>query len=66
MTKNVGSIDRILRIILAVALLGFAFFSGHPYAWVGYIGIIPLITALIGNCPVYSLVGLSTCPVANK
>lgn len=63
MTKNVGSIDKLLRAILGVALLAFAFFSGHQYAWIGYIGVVPLLTAAIGNCPLYSILGLSTCPV---
>jgi Protein of unknown function (DUF2892) len=63
MTTNVGSIDRILRVVLGLALLAFAFFSGHQYAWIGYIGVVPLATALIGNCPIYSIFGLSTCPI---
>ena len=63
MTKNVGSIDRVLRVILGVALLAFAFLSGHQYAWIGYLGVVPLLTAALGNCPLYSILGLSTCPV---
>jgi hypothetical protein len=63
MTQNVGSIDRVIRVILGLALLGFAIFSGHQYAWAGYIGIVPLLTAAVGSCPLYSLLGMSTCPV---
>lgn len=63
MTQNMGKIDRVLRVILGLALLAFAFFSGHQYAWIGYAGIVPLLTAAIGSCPLYSLVGLSTCPI---
>jgi Protein of unknown function (DUF2892) len=63
MTINMGSPDRILRAVLGLALLAFAFFSGHAYAWVGYIGIIPLATAALGTCPLYSVLGMSTCPV---
>jgi hypothetical protein len=63
MTYNVGSTDRILRVVLGVALLAFALFSGAAYAWLGYIGIIPLLTAALGTCPVYSMLGMSTCPV---
>jgi hypothetical protein len=33
------------------------------YNWIGWIGVVPLITALIGNCPLYSILGVSTCPV---
>jgi hypothetical protein len=63
MKQNVGKIDRVLRVILGLALLAFAFFSGHPYAWIGYVGVIPLVTAALGNCPIYSSFGLSSCPI---
>jgi hypothetical protein len=63
MTTNVGSMDRILRVVLGLALLAFAIFSGHSYAWLGYIGIVPLATAALGTCPLYSILGISTCPV---
>jgi hypothetical protein len=63
MVKNVGSIDRILRIALGLAMLAFAVFSGHAYAWVGYLGVIPLATAAMSSCPIYSIFGLSSCPL---
>ena len=63
MSKNVGSIDRILRVVFGLALLAFAFFSGHQYAWIGYIGIVPLLTAAMSWCPLYSIFGVSSCPV---
>ena len=63
MSTNVGSIDRVLRVLIGLALLAFAFFSGHSYAWIGYLGVVPLLTAALGNCPLYSILGLSTCPV---
>ena len=66
MMKNVGTIDRALRIIVGLALLAFAFGligKGSAYAWLGWIGIVPLLTAAIGNCPLYSILGLSTCPL---
>lgn len=63
MSTNVGSIDRILRIIVGIGLLAFAFMSASPYAWIGYIGIVPILTAAIGNCPLYSVLGIRTCPV---
>ncbi|CAN7343718.1 YgaP family membrane protein [Rhizobacter sp. LjRoot28] len=56
---NVGSVDRALRILLGVVLIGLAA-AGLTGAW-GYIGIIPLATGLMSRCPVYSLFGLSTC-----
>ena len=69
MTTNVGAIDRILRIIVGLALIAFALgfiAPGAPYAWVGWIGVVSLLTAVVGSCPLYSVLGLSTCPVANK
>ncbi len=65
MIPNVGGLDRLLRIVVGLALLAFAFF-GWPatgYNWVGWIGAVPVLTALIGWCPAYRLVGLSTCPM---
>lgn len=69
MNRNIGTVDRILRVVLGVVLIAFAIPIGFPatgWNWVGWIGIIPLATALFGSCPVYSLVGLSTCPVKSK
>ncbi|NJO34099.1 MAG: DUF2892 domain-containing protein [Rhodospirillales bacterium] len=62
MTTNVGSYDRIARVIVGLALLAFAFMSASPYAWIGYIGIVPILTAAAGWCPAYMLLGLNTCP----
>lgn len=62
MSTNVGSIDRILRVIVGIALIAFAFTSASPYAWLGYIGIVPILTAAIGWCPAYTLLGIKTCP----
>ncbi|HHJ19062.1 MAG TPA: DUF2892 domain-containing protein [Gammaproteobacteria bacterium] len=59
MHKNIGSIDRIFRIILGAGLISMAFI-GPQTPW-GWIGIIPLSTALLGWCPVYTLIGINTC-----
>lgn len=56
---NLGTIDRALRILLGVVLIGLAV-TGVIGAW-GYIGIIPLATGLLSRCPIYSLFGLSSC-----
>jgi hypothetical protein len=64
MVTNVGAIDRALRIIVGLVLLAYALKLGLPdtgWNWVGWIGVVPLFTALIGNCPLYSLLGVSTC-----
>ena len=58
MTLNVGTIDRTLRIVVGLGLVALAF-VGPQTPW-GWIGVVPLATALIGWCPAYSLVGLST------
>ncbi|MGX0976362.1 hypothetical protein ACSSVY_002078 [Roseovarius sp. MBR-51] len=62
--KNVGSIDRALRIVLGLGLL-IAFFLNRDsaYSWLYLIGFIPLVTGLMSSCPLYSLLGLSTCPL---
>ncbi len=60
MKSNVGGIDKILRIVLGAGLLG-ATVAGLLPVW-GYIGIVPLATGLMGWCPLYPLIGLSTCP----
>lgn len=61
MKTNVGSIDRILRIIIGVVLIGLTL--SNIIGWWGWIGIIPLGTALIGFCPLYKIFGLSSCPL---
>ena len=61
MSKNMGGLDRILRIIVGLAAIAFAVFSGHELAMYGYIGVIPLGTALIGWCPAYLPFGIKTC-----
>jgi hypothetical protein len=59
MEKNVGSIDKALRIVAGIVLLALVF-VGPQTPW-GWIGVVPLLTALIGWCPAYKLLGLSTC-----
>ena len=66
MKKNVGSADKLVRIVIGLGLLGFALLSDSAARWWGLIGVVPLLTAALGNCPLYSIVGLSTCPVAER
>jgi len=56
---NVGSLDRVLRIVLGIVLIALVF-VGPKSAW-GWVGIIPLATGLFSTCPVYSLFGIKTC-----
>ena len=58
MSINVGGLDRILRIIVGLALIAYAFYGAQPIA---YIGVVPLITGLIGICPIYSIFKIFTC-----
>lgn len=59
--KNVGGIDKILRIALGALLLLAFFLTDGPYSWLYLLGIVPLLTGLLGTCPVYSLIGVNTC-----
>jgi hypothetical protein len=59
MKLNVGGIDRILRIVVGLALVAWALMGGPVWAW---IGIVPLGTGAVGFCPLYPILGLSTCP----
>jgi hypothetical protein len=59
MKKNIGGLERAVRIILGAAILSLAF-VGPKSSW-AYLGIIPLVTGLIGWCPPYALFGISTC-----
>ena len=61
MKANVGSVDRVLRIVVGVVLIGLAA-TGTVGVW-GYIGIVPLLTGVLRTCPAYSLLGKSTCPM---
>lgn len=60
---NVGMVDRIIRIIIGAALVALALDLlpiSTPYNYLGWIGVIPLFTAVVGLCPLYSLLGIST------
>lgn len=65
MKANVGGIDKILRMVAGVVLLGLGFAGVIPL-WVGLIGIVPLATGLLGWCPAYSILGMSSCPMKEK
>jgi hypothetical protein len=56
---NVGSVDRLLRIVVGIVLLALVF-VGPKTPW-GLIGVVPLVTGLFRTCPVYSLLGIKTC-----
>ncbi|MBY6068721.1 DUF2892 domain-containing protein [Leisingera aquaemixtae] len=64
MPRNEGTLDRALRIILGLILLSLVF-TGPQTLW-GLIGLVPLLTGLIGYCPLYQILGLSTCPLKKQ
>lgn len=58
MKANIGTVDKVVRIIAGLAIIGWGVAAGN---WLGAIGIVPLATALLGFCPAYSLIGVNTC-----
>jgi sulfite exporter TauE/SafE len=63
MSVNVGTFDRVARIVVGLALIAFALgylAPGTGWNWVGWIGVVPILTALFGICPAYSLFGISS------
>ena len=61
---NVGGIDRILRIVVGLALIaGYFVNTEASMRWLYLIGIIPLVTGILSTCPLYSILGLNTCPM---
>ena len=62
MSRNEGTIDRALRIILGLVLLSLVF-VGPATPW-GWVGLVPLVTGLVGYCPLYAVFGFRTCPLS--
>jgi hypothetical protein len=63
MKPNMGNLDRILRIAVGLVLLAYALRLGFPdtgWSWVGWIGVVPILTAFVRFCPVYTIVGIRT------
>ena len=59
--RNVHNIERVLRVLVGIGILSLAFI-GPETPW-GFVGIVPIVTGLIGTCPLYTVFGFSTCPV---
>lgn len=64
MKTNEGGIDRILRVVAGLALIGLTL-NGNIGVW-GWLGVVPLATGALGWCPAYSLLGINTCPMKSK
>jgi hypothetical protein len=63
MTPNVGTFDRVLRVVVGLALIAAAFgLYGPAYQTIwGWVGLVPLVTGFVGWCPAYTLIGVDTC-----
>ena len=64
MKLNVGGIDRILRIVVGLVLIALAVTG--TVGWWGWLGVVPLATGLFRFCPVYTLLGMNTCPIKDR
>jgi hypothetical protein len=64
MKQNEGTIDRAIRVVLGVVLLSLTVIG--PRTWLGFIGFVPLLTGLVGFCPLYGLIGVRTCSPIKK
>lgn len=61
MNRNIGTFERGGRAIIGLILLSLIYFVHDQWHWIGLIGIVPLTTAVLGRCPMYALLGISTC-----
>lgn len=61
MKTNVGSLDRAVRVVVGLGLLSLLFLLEGQIRFVGLVGLVPLLTATLGFCPLYTLLGVSTC-----
>jgi hypothetical protein len=64
MKTNEGTLDRALRVVAGLVLIGLAA-TGKVGVW-GYIGVVPLLTGAVGMCPLYTVLGINTCPMKNR
>jgi Protein of unknown function (DUF2892) len=62
MATNEGTLDRVLRVMVGLAILSLAY-VGPQTPW-AYLGLVPLLTGVVGFCPAYALLGISTCNLA--
>lgn len=62
-TTNVGGLDRAIRIIAGLAILSLFFlYPDASWRYFALLGLVPLVTGAVGTCPIYSILGMSTCP----
>lgn len=63
MKKNIGTVERVIRVVVGIGILSLAF-VGEETPW-AYLGILPLLTGLVGWCPPYAVLGISTCKASD-
>ena len=66
MKTNVGTVDKVLRIVVGLALLSLYFVLEGQARWWALVGLVPLLRGVFGVCPLYSLLGINTCPMDSK
>ncbi|WP_280771451.1 YgaP family membrane protein [Salipaludibacillus daqingensis] len=66
MKSNVGSSDKVVRIVLGIVLLSLLFLVDGALKWFGLIGIVLILTALVNFCPLYRLFGINTCKIQSR
>lgn len=59
--RNIGNIERVLRVLVGAALIAGYFLNDGAYSWLYLLGIIPMLTGIVGYCPPYALLGINTC-----
>ena len=64
LARNEHPIDRTIRVVAGITILSLVFVGPKTY-W-GLVGLVPLLTGLVGNCPLYRIFGLSTCPLGRR
>lgn len=62
--QNEHNVERVVRVLVGAGLLSLVFVG--PQTWWGLIGLVPLVTGLAGTCPLYTLLGFSTCPMTQR
>ena len=62
MSRNEGTIDRTIRIVIGLALLTLVFVG--PKTWLGLVGLVPLLTGVVGFCPLYRVINVRACPTS--
>jgi hypothetical protein len=65
MKRNVGTADRVIRVVVGLALLSLVFVLEGNARWWGLVGLLPLVTGLVGWCALYVPFGIDTCPAAH-